>query len=179
MKHHLLACLLFLGLAVKAQTINKLPFVEEKPSYTIWNNIYTLEKIEYQLSYIVMTFKVTHPHHTTATLYTPDNPNCWFLRDKKGRTYDLIAICNVRLNGKLLHKHLQKTTAIEDDPKVKKNEVTCELVFGRLPDEVEQVDLIEGAANEGAMNAYHAYRIKVRPYPKFKRPMANEDRNSQ
>ena len=179
MKHCLLACLFFFAFLATAQTINKLPFVEEKPTYTIWNGIYTLERIEYQLSYMVMRFKVSHLHHTTATLYTPDDASCWFLRDKKGQTYPLIAICNVRLNGKLLHTQLKKTTAIEDNPKVKKNEVTCDLYFGRLPDGVEQVDLIEGAANEGAMNAYHAYKIKIRPYPKFKRPMAEKGKMSQ
>ena len=175
MKQHLLATLLFFSsffTCLYSQTIDKLPFTEENPKYTIWNSIYTVEKIEYQLSHIVVTFKVTHQQTTTPTLYSIDSDNCWFLRDKKGRTYNLLAIKNVRLNGKLLHKHLLKTTTFEEDPKLKKNELTCELYFERLPDEVETVDLIEGAANEGSMNAYHAYKIKVRPYPKFKKPMA-------
>jgi hypothetical protein len=174
MKHCLLACLFFCVVQLFAQPLTKLPFVEENPSYSIWNEIYTVEKIEYQLSHIVVTFKVTHQNITTPTLYTPDSDNCWFLRDKKGRTYELLAICNVRMNGKLLHKHLQKTTSFQEDAKLKKNELTCELYFNRLPDEVEMVDLIEGAANEGSMNAYHAYKIKVRTYPKLKRPMAEQ-----
>lgn len=154
------------------QAQKSLPFTDEKPQYREWTQFFKVERVEYLPDFMVVHFLVLHESIKTAHFYPPKNAQAWFLRDEKGRTYPLLGLKDLRLNDKMHSAFVERTTTVEDDPRLRRNTLRCKLYFPRLPDEVRRVDLIEGKGMENYPNAYHAFDLRVYSFPQVPRPRA-------
>lgn len=164
--------LLLLLCTTAAQAQKTLPFVDEKPKYREWSSSFKIESVEYLPDLMVVHFLVVHETIKVGNFYPPSHRQAWLLRDEKGRIYPMLGLKDLRLNGKVHTPFVEKTTVVQDDPNVKRNLLRCKLYFPRLPDDVQQVDLIEGLGMEQYPNAYHAFQLRVYSFPKVPRPRA-------
>lgn len=160
------------------------PLVKEvkKPSYKKHSNTYTVDKIQYTEKEMVLTFTFHDGSYPSGTFYGPqaETNQAWFLRDKKGNTYPVRAVNNLRQNDNTIIAEGISTAVVVsqeieydwDNANDNKNRYTCEIVFDRLPQGVTLVDLIEGVGNEERSNHFNAFNIKVQ---QFKTPVVVEE----
>lgn len=191
MKKQLLSvfCSLFLVLLAvhsKAQatttTLEKAK-TDANPLYEQFNSQCILDKVEYQKDRTIFHFRYRASTYTSIWLYSPEGDHPWFLKDKaNNKEYNLIGVYNVRKNNRLKHKEVTGNYVyLSADQKKEKTYFECEVHFERLPENVSEVDLIEGRGMEKAWNHFHCFNIKVSPLKEKKiekpvvAPIAIED----
>lgn len=159
--------LLFLSLSVytsiQAQAEAHIDYL---PQYKKWRPNYEIRKIEYTSESMIIHFKFTTYNQTgaSAIFYPPESLNAWLLRDKKrNTTYPLRTIRNIRLNNYLLTAEISGKQEFFIDDSKKINEFSCEIVFDRLPPNVDKVDLLEGLYQRSNKNHFHCLNIKIIP----------------
>lgn len=172
MKKHLLFALcsfIFILLAVntQAQTSSNLEAArtDANPVYEQFNSQCILDKVEYQKDRTIFHFRYRASSYTSIWLYSPEGEHPWFLKDEiNDKKYNLIGVYNVRRNNRLTHKEVTEGYVyLNADSKKEKTYFECEVHFERLPQNVSEVDLIEGEGMEEAWNHFHCFNIQVAP----------------
>lgn len=175
MKKHLLSVFgsftfLLLSFAATAQgttttTTLEADRIDNKPVYRQFNDKCILDKIEYKKDRTIFHFRYRASSYTSIWLYDPQGSHPWFLKDEaNGKEYGLLGVYNVRRNNRLTHKEVNGGVIyLSADAKKEKTYFECEVHFERLPQEVAEVDLIEGKGMEEAWNHFHCFDIKISP----------------
>ncbi|MGF1532402.1 MAG: hypothetical protein ACFCUI_01760 [Bernardetiaceae bacterium] len=142
---------------------DKAEFVDYRPIYRKWKDIYILDKIEYRDEEIVLFFRFIDNNGGWASFYGPGKPYAWQLQDieDKTRVFPLRSIRNIRSNDTLRHAHLGEGQQVRYDTKVG-DIFTCEIHFDRLPLGISRVHLIEGAGQETNENHFNCFDIRIK-----------------
>ncbi len=135
------------------------------PSYRKWQDDYTLDKIEYTKSGTIFYFRFVckSGKYTNAIFYPPGGEHPWYLKGRNVRkNFRLKAIKNVRRNGKLMKSTVRSVYSIPALEGKGYTVFSCEVHFERLPNDLTQVDLIEGKGQEYNKNHFNCFNIKLK-----------------
>lgn len=147
-----------------AYELSPLVATQNRVRYEKWNKNYIVEKIAYHEKEMVISFRFRAENYVNAMYYGPENESSWVLRDEQGRVFASKAVNYIRHNGDLLYEGVASQCNVHFYNERKRNDLTCDIVFDRLPNDVKIVDLIEGLAYENYENHFHAFDIRVRTF---------------
>lgn len=139
-------------------------FTDYKPEYKQWQTNYIIDKIEYSNSETVIYFRFFSAYGGgNITYYAPGVKEAWFLHDaKSGRSIEILELRNLAIDRGIRNPILIKNSGhFVVDQKV--GEIhTCEIVFPRLPLDMESMSLIEGKGNEKSEIHFNVLDIKIK-----------------
>lgn len=147
-----------------AYELSPLVATQNRVRYEKWNKNYIVEKITYHEKEMVISFRFRAENYVNAMYYGPENESSWVLRDEQGRVFASKAVNYIRHNGNLLYEGVANQCNVHLYNDKKRNDLTCDIIFDRLPNDVKVVDLIEGLAYEEYGNHFHAFDIRVRTF---------------
>jgi Secretion system C-terminal sorting domain len=140
--------------------------VASKLSYRQWQTVNFIDKITYSQNEMVISYR--YKNSGSATIYAPNEDLAWVLKDTKGNLYKVKSVKQLTNNGKLVSENLTEQTHVSSYTETANGEytfeelnLTCELHFDRLPADVSQVDLVEGAGRETWSNHFNAFEIAI------------------
>jgi outer membrane protein OmpA-like peptidoglycan-associated protein len=146
--------------------LNAQSYTDYKPQYQQFQSFYIIDKIEYNSNRTIVFFRfVAHQKPVWGTQYTityfgVKGESPWFLYKKGGKPIKLIEIRNIAENGKILVPVLNQPSV--SIPQKYKGVYTCEIHFPKLPQDLDQLDLIEGFGNERSTNHFNAFKVKFK-----------------
>jgi hypothetical protein len=160
----LLLAFFVLQTSVQAQ---KVKYSDHKPNYTKWQNIYTIDKIQYKKDKTIFYLRFVHEYDTLSGIsseivfHPTGDEYTWYLKDvENGTAYELLEIRNVYRNKELVSE-LVSTAEFRSSASDNENTIfTCEAHFPRLPETVKSFDLIEGRGKENAKNHFNCFAVE-------------------
>lgn len=157
-RFHLLLFLFFLAFQLNAQK----QFTDYKPKYTEWNSRYILDKVEYTKDNTIFHFRYLARKKgvSSPNFYGVGHVEAWALQNVENgsETFKMIALKNIRRNGRVITSDFKGTSKSFS---LKKKEVlTCEVYFPRLPKHIKKAHFLEGIAS--AKNSFHFHCLNVK-----------------
>ena len=136
-------------------------YVDYNPQYTLWQDNYIIDKIEYFKNEMVIHFRfIAKPEGGFVTFYGAQMDSSWYIKSTNAE-YELQKIKSIAEEGKVLVKSL-KTGYYYERKQIPNGTYTCEIVFKRPSKDIKQIDLIEGLGNESKSNHFNAYNIAIK-----------------
>ncbi len=162
----LLFSVLFSDIAL-AQSVSTQEYTDHKPTYRKWQDSYILDKIEYTKTNTIFYFRFVcrSGQGISAIFYPPGGEYPWYLRHRKsGKSYNLQAIKNIRRNSELLVRRLKRRSEYPSLDGFGYTVFSCEVHFERLPNDVKEVDLIEGRGMEFNQNHFNCFEVQLKTW---------------
>lgn len=165
-KFHYLLLFLFFLTTIRAQDSHN--YTDHKPKYRKWLDSYILDKIEYQPSSTIFYFRFVCDNESSggAIFYPPGGEWAWFLKGRDVKeNFAITAVKNVRRDNILIKKNV--TGKAFNSPPSGKTGYTifsCEVHFPRLPDNMNEADLIEGVGQEFNRRHFNCFNIKLKTW---------------
>lgn len=143
-------------------------YTDHKPQYRKWLDSYILDKIEYTPNSTIFFFRFVCTNESSggATFYPPGGEWAWFLKGRDvQKSFQITAVKNVRRDNIVVKKNVVDK-AFNSPPSSKTGYTifSCEVHFARLPDDMNEADLIEGVGQEFNRRHFNCFNVKLKTW---------------
>lgn len=149
-----------------AQPDGSTPRVDAEPIYQIWQQEYTLKKIQYtpQKTIFHCQWRCDNAYVDGILLPTTQEPYAWYLQDVKADNlqYDMLGVYNVQRNGVLvLPGFLDEAFTLSTAGRQGITIFHFEVHFPRIRRETDRVHLIAGRGEQYNRNHFNCFSIQL------------------
>ena len=142
-------------------------YTDFQPNYRTFKNVnWFLDKIEYKDEELILHFRyIFESNNSFISIYSLNDKNAWVLVNKNdpNQVFKPKKITQLSVENEVKLKELPENENFKFHTKGKKENFTCQIHFQRLPENIKQVNLLEGKNNPIGVGTYfHILDIEIK-----------------
>jgi hypothetical protein len=142
-------------------------YTDFQPNYRTFKNVnWFLDKIEYKDDELILHFRYIFEYSSSfISIYALNDKNAWVLVNKNdpNQVFKPKKITQLSVENEVKLKELPENETFKFHTKGKKENFTCQIHFQRLPENIQQVNLLEGKNNPIEVGTYfHILDIEIK-----------------